>query len=123
MLTVFVNFTISQTRQASHSAVLKKGISPAIELINGLKFEVEFNPDKEILWFIGESNDLRMFITEYIPLSDPNGTGILIGRHYKLDNMYATIEYKVIKIVDNKVTGIWFRVAEKTVDLPPKKMI
>lgn len=120
MLIVVVSIAFSQPRQASHSAVLKTGVSPKIDLINGLKIEVDFSPDKETLWFTGEYNELKMFITEYIPLSDPVGTGIEIGKSYRLDNMYAWIEYKVLKIEGNKVISIWFRVAART-EVPPEK--
>lgn len=123
MLTAIFSIAFSQTRQASHSAVLKTGLSPKIELINGLKIEVDFSPDKEILWFTGESDELKMLITEYIPLSDPEGTGIEIGTTYRLDNMYSTIEYKVLKIEDNRVTRIWFRVSAKAMELPVKSWI
>ncbi|MEA1886584.1 MAG: hypothetical protein U9N72_05185 [Bacteroidota bacterium] len=123
MMTAIVSITFSQTRQASHSAAFKTGSVKIIDLINGLKIEVDFNPDKETLWFRGESNDLKMFITESIPLSDPNGSGIEIGKSYRLNNMYATIEYKVLKIEGNKVTRIWFRVAARTLELPEKNWI
>ncbi len=122
MVTVIAGSAFSQTRQASHSAALRTGVK-TIDLINGLKIKVDFSPDKETLWFTGESNDLKMFITEYIPLSDPDGTGIEIGTSYRLDNMYATIEYKVLKIEGNKVTRIWFRIAAKSTELPVKNWI
>ena len=122
MVTVIAGFAFSQTRQASHSAALRTGVK-TIDLINGLKIKVDFSPDKETLWFTGESNDLKMFITEYIPLTDPDGTGIEIGRSYRLDNMYVTIEYKVLKIEGNKVTRIWFRIAATSTELPVKNWI
>jgi len=122
MVAVIAGSAYSQTRQASHSAALRTGVK-TVDLINGLKIKVDFSPDKETLWFTGESNDLKMFITEYIPLSDPDGTGIEIGKSYRLDNMYATIEYKVLKIEGNKVTRIWFRIAARALELPEKNWI
>ncbi len=122
IVTIIAGSAFSQTRQASHSQALRTGVT-TVDLINGLRIKVEFSPDNERLWFTGESNDLRMFITEYIPLDDPNGTRIEIGKSYRLDNMYATIEYKVLKIEGNKVTRIWFRIAATTVELPEKNWI
>jgi hypothetical protein len=122
MVTVVAGSAFSQTRQASHSAALITGVK-TIDLINGLRIKVDFNPDQETLWFTGESNDLKMFITEYIPLSDPIGTGIEIGKSYQLENMFASIEYKVLKIKGNRVTRIWFRIAAKTLELPEKNWI
>lgn len=122
MVTVFTGGAFSQTRQASHSAALKTGVK-TIDLINGLKIKVDFSPENQTLWFTGESQDLKMFITEFIPLSDPNGTGIEVGKNYLLDNMYASIEYKILEIENNRVTRIWFRIAAKTLDLPQKNWI
>ncbi|MDZ7738951.1 MAG: hypothetical protein U5K32_07795 [Bacteroidales bacterium] len=113
---------LAQTRQASHSAALKTGIK-SIDLINGLKVKVDFSPEKETLWFTGESKDLKMFITEFIPLNNPSGTGIEPGKSYRLDNMFASIEYKILEIENNRVTRIWFRVAAKTLTLPEKNWI
>jgi hypothetical protein len=113
---------LSQTRQASHSAALKTGVK-TVDLINGLKIKVDFSPDKGTLWFTGESKDLKMFITEFIPLTDPLDTGIEIGKSYHLDNMYCSIEYKVLAIEDNKVTRIWFRIAATQLELPQKNWI
>jgi hypothetical protein len=123
MVTVIAGSAISQTKQASHSQALKTKSVITVDLINGLNFKVDFSPDEETLSFIGETNDLKMFITEYIPLSDPNGTGIEIGKSYTMDNMYVTIEYKILKIEDNKVTRTWFRIAVKSLDLPEKNWI
>ncbi|MBN1387477.1 MAG: hypothetical protein JW965_03470 [Bacteroidales bacterium] len=122
MVTVIAGSAFSQTRQASHSQALKTGVT-TIDLINGLKIKVDFSPDEGKLWFTGESKDLKMFITEYIPLSDPNGTGIEIGKSYMLDNMYASIEYKVLTIEGNKVTRIWFRIVARSLELPEKNWI
>ncbi|MEA1886191.1 MAG: hypothetical protein U9N72_03150 [Bacteroidota bacterium] len=122
MVTVFTGGAFSQARQASHSAALKTGVR-TIDLINGLKIKVDFSPEKQKLWFTGESKDLKMFITEFIPLADPDGTGIEIGKSYMLDNMFASIEYKILEIKSNRVTRIWFRIAAKTLDLPQKNWI
>lgn len=113
---------LSQTRQASHSAALKTGVK-TIDLINGLKIKVDFSPEKETLWFTGESKDLKMFITEFIPLTNPNETGIVIGQSYRLDNIYVSIEYKVLTIEANRVTRIWFRIAATSLELPEKNWI
>lgn len=113
---------LSQTRQASHSAALKTGVK-TVDLINGLKIKVDFSPDKGTLWFTGESKDLKMFITEFIPLTDPLETGIEIGKSYRLDNMYCSIEYKILTIENNKVTRIWFRIAATQLELPQKNWI
>ncbi len=113
---------LSQTRQASHSQALKTGVT-TVDLINGLKIKVEFEPEKGTLWFTGESKDLKMFITEFIPLTDPLETGIEIGKSYRLDNMYCSIEYKVLTIENNRVTRIWFRIAATQLELPQKNWI
>ncbi len=122
IIAFFSTGALAQTRQASHSAALKTGIK-TIELINGLSIKVDFSPEKETLWFTGESKDLKMFITEFIPLNNPSGTGIEQGKSYRLDNMFASIEYKVLEIENNRVTRIWFRVAAKTLTLPEKNWI
>lgn len=122
IMTLIAGCAYSQTRQASHSAALKTGVK-TIDLINGLKIKVDFNPEKGTLWFTGETEDLKMFITEFIPLSDPVETGIEIGRSYRLDNMYTSIEYKILAIESNRITRIWFRIAAKTEDLPQKNWI
>ncbi len=122
IVTIIASSAFSQTRQASHSAALKTGAT-TIDLINGLKIKVDFSPDRGTLWFTGETEDLKMFITEFIPLSDPTGTRIEIGKSYILDNMYATIEYKILTIESNRVTRIWFRVAAKTDSMPQKNWI
>ncbi|MBS0010338.1 MAG: hypothetical protein KFF49_02945 [Bacteroidales bacterium] len=122
MLTVITFSAFTQTRQASHSAALTSGVK-TIDLINGLKIKVDFSPDKGTLWFTGESKDLKMFITEFIPLSDPVETGIEIGQSYILDNLYVSIEYKILKIDNNRVSRIWFRIAAKDKDLPQKNWI
>lgn len=116
-VTAIVSTAFSQTGKASHSQALTTGVIQ-INLINKINIEVAFSSDEETLLFTGETNDLKMLITENIPLSDPEATGIEIGRSYTLDNMYATIEYKVLKIDYNRVTRIWFRVAAKTVEPP-----
>jgi len=121
-VTVVAGSVFSQTRQASHSQALRTGVT-TVDLINGLRIKVDFNPDEEKLWFTGESNDLKLLITEYIPLSDPIESGIEIGKSYHLDNLFATIEYKVLKIEGNRVTRIWFRIAAKTLELPAKNWI
>lgn len=122
IITFFSACALAQTRQASHSAALRTGIK-SIDLINGLKIKVNFSPDKETLWFTGESKDLKMFITEFIPLNNPSGTGIELGKSYRLDNMFASIEYKILEVENNRVTRIWFRVAAKTLTLPEKNWI
>jgi len=111
-----------QAKQASHSAALKTGVK-TIELINGLNLSVDFNPDKGTLWFLGNTGDSDMFITEFIPLTDPKGTKIEIGKAYKLDNIFVSIEYKILEIKDNKVTRIWFRVAVKSLEIPQRNWI
>jgi len=122
IVTFLIGNALSQTRQASHSQSLKTGVT-TVDLINGLKIKVDFNPEKGNLWFTGESKDLKMFITEFIPLTDPLDIGIEIGKSYRLDNMYVSIEYKVLTIKDNRVTRIWFRIAAIREDLPTKNWI
>ncbi|HDZ41182.1 MAG TPA: hypothetical protein ENH59_05835 [Bacteroidetes bacterium] len=122
IVTFFIGNALSQTRQASHSAALKTGVK-TVDLINGLKIKVDFSPEKGTLWFTGESKDLKMFITEFIPLTDPIETGIEIGKSYHLDNMYVSIEYKVLTIENNRVTRIWFRIAAAQLELPQKNWI
>jgi hypothetical protein len=107
----------SQTRQASHSSSLIKG-AKTINLINGLNITVEFNPEKETLWITGKTARSDLFITEYIPLGNPMETGIETGKSYRLDNLYANIEYKILEIKDNRITRIWFRIAA-TSEKPP----
>jgi len=102
--------TQAQTKQASHSAALIKGIR-TVNLINGLDISVDFNPEKETLWITGRTTKIDLIITEYIPLKDPEGSKIEIGKSYKLDNIFASVEYKILEIKDNRVTRIWFRVA------------
>lgn len=114
--------TFAQVQQASHSAALKTGVK-TVDLINGLKITVDFNSDRGALWFTGNTEDSKMIITEFIPLSDPIGIKIEIGKSYILDNLFATIEYKVLEIQENKVTRIWFRIAAKTLELPQKNWI
>jgi hypothetical protein len=124
-LPVLLMITISlygQAKQASHSAALKTGVK-TVELINGLNLTIDFNPDKGTLWFLGNTGDSDMFITEFIPLSDPIGTKIEIGKAYRLDNLFVSIEYKVLEIKDNKVTRIWFRVAVKSLEIPQRNWI
>ena len=112
----------AQTKQASNSAALTKG-KKTIDLINGLKIEIDFNSDRETLWITGNTEQSPLFITEYIPLDNPDGTGIKIGQSYKLDNMFVSIEYKVLEIVDNRVTRIWFRVAALQLKIPEESWI
>jgi hypothetical protein len=113
-----INFSLSsQTKQASHSAALIKGVR-TVNLINGLNISVDFNPEKETLWITGGTDKIELFITEFIPLSDPKGIKIEIGKSYSLDNLFAKIEYKILKIEDNKVTRIWFRVVATSTSLP-----
>lgn len=85
--------------------------------------EVDFNPDREFLWVTGNTDKSPLFITEYIPLDDPEGTGIEIGKSYKLDNLFVSIEYKILTIENNKVTRIWFRVAALQLKLPEESWI
>ncbi|MDT8402033.1 MAG: hypothetical protein RQ743_10085 [Bacteroidales bacterium] len=122
VVTFFIGDAFSQTRQASHSQALKTGVT-TVDLINGLKIKVDFSPEKGTLWFTGESKDLKMFITEFIPLTDPIEIGIKIGKSYRLDNMYCSIEYKVLTIENNRVTRIWFRIAATQLELPQKNWI
>jgi hypothetical protein len=117
VLALPVSAVQSQTRQASHSSSLIKG-AKTINLINGLNITVEFNPDKETLWITGKTAKSDLFITEYIPLGNPGGTGIETGKSYRLDNLYANIEYKILEIKDNRITRIWFRIAA-TSEKPP----
>ncbi len=122
IVTFFIGNALSQTRQASHSQSLKTGVT-TVDLINGLKIKVDFSPEKGALWFTGESKNLKMFITEFIPLADPLDIGIEIGKSYRLDNMYVSIEYKVLTIENNRVTRIWFRIAATLLELPQQNMI
>lgn len=112
----------AQTKQASNSAALTKG-KKTVDLINGLKIEIDFNSERETLWITGNTDKTPLFITEYIPLKNPKGTGIKIGQSYKLDNMFVSIEYKVLEIVDNRVTRIWFRVAALQLKIPEESWI
>ncbi|GEM_PF-1153325 len=122
ILTLTGVFAFGQTKQASNSAALRKG-KKTIDLINGLKVEIDFNSDRETLWITGNTEQTPLFITEYIPLDNPDGTGIKIGQSYKLDNMYVSIEYKVLEIIDNRVTRIWFRVAALQLNIPEESWI
>lgn len=122
IITIISGTALAQTRQASHSTALKTG-KKSIDLINGLIIKVDFNPEKESLWFEGGTNDLQMFITEFIPLNNPSGTGIEPGKSYRLDNLFVSIEYKILEIENNHVKRIWFRVAAKTLTLPEKNWI
>ncbi|MEZ5000721.1 MAG: hypothetical protein R2744_12320 [Bacteroidales bacterium] len=112
----------SQTKQASHSASLIKG-ARTVNLLNGLNITVEFNPEKETLWITGSTAKAELFITEFIPLKDPQGTKIEIGKSYKLDNLFASVEYKILEIKGNRVTRIWFRVAATSLNLPDESWI
>ena len=122
LLTLTVLIASGQTKQASNSAALTKG-KKTIDLINGLKIEIDFNSERETLWITGNTENIPLFITEYIPLDNPNGTGINIGQSYKLDNMFVSIEYKVLEIVDNRVVRIWFRVAALQLKIPEESWI
>lgn len=115
-------FSYGQTKQASNSAALTKG-KKTIDLINGLKIEIDFNPERETLWITGNTERTPLFITEYIPLDNPDGTGIKVGQSYKLDNMFVSVEYKVLEIKDNRVTRIWFRVAALQLKIPEESWI
>ncbi len=112
----------AQTRQASNSAALTQG-KKTVDLINGLKIEVDFNKEREFLFFTGNTDKSPLFITEYIPLDNPNEIGIEIGKSYKLDNLFVSIEYKILEIKDNKVTRIWFRIAALQLKLPEESWI
>jgi hypothetical protein len=115
-------FSYGQTKQASNSAALTKG-KKTIDLINGLKIEIDFNSERETLWITGNTDRTPLFITEYIPLDNPKETGIKIGQSYKLDNMFVSIEYKILEIKDNRVTRIWFRVAALQLKIPEESWI
>ncbi|HCC71456.1 MAG TPA: hypothetical protein DEQ09_09960 [Bacteroidales bacterium] len=119
---IFTTSAFSQTRQVSHSSALRTGVK-TIDLINGLRIKVDFNPEKGTLWFTGETDNLKMFITEFIPLSDPEETGIRIGESYRLDNVYVNIEYKILSVENNRVGRIWFRIAATNIQLPQKPML
>ena len=121
---ILLIFSVSngQTKQASHSASLIKG-ARTVNLINGLNITVEFNPDKETLWITGSTTKAELFITEFIPLKDPQGTKIEIGKSYKLDNLFASVEYKILEIKGNRVTRIWFRIAATSLSLPDESWI
>ncbi len=122
LITLTGLFTYGQTKQASNSAALTKG-KKTIDLINGLKIEIDFNSERETLWITGNTERTPLFITEYIPLDDPKGTGIKIGQSYKLDNMFVSIEYKILEIKDNRVTRIWYRVAALQLKIPEESWI
>ena len=122
LLTITGLIALSQTKQASYSAALTQGKRP-VELINGLTMELDFNPERETLWITGNTAKSPLFISEYIPLKDPEGTGIEIGKSYRLDNLFVSVEYKVLEIKDNKVTRIWFRFAALQLKLPEESWI
>ena len=122
LLLTFLITVTGQTKQASNSSALTKGIK-TINLINGLDISIEFNPDKETLWITGNTSKTKLFVTEFIPLTNPEGTRIEIGKSYILDNMFVYIEYKVLEITDNRVIRIWYRVAAKTLNLPEESWI
>lgn len=120
---LFISLSLSaQTKQASHSASLIKGIR-TINLINGLNISIEFNPEKETLWITGSTDKIDLFITEFIPLKDPEGTRLEIGKSYTLNNLFASVEYKILEIKDNRVTRIWFRVAATSTKPPDESWI
>ena len=108
--------------KVSESAALTRGIK-TIPLINEFRITIDFNPDTEFLWITGEVSRDKMIISESIPLKDPIGTKIEIGKSYMLDNFFVGIEYKILGIKDNKVVRIWYRVVAKTLDPPEKSWI
>jgi len=112
----------AQTKQASHSAALIRGVR-TVNLINGLSISIEFNPEKETLWITGRTAKIDLIITEYIPLKNPDGSSIEIGKSYRLDNIFANVEYKILEIKDNRVTRIWFRVAATSTKPPDEGWI
>lgn len=116
--------TSGQTKQASKSAVLRNG-KHSVELINGLNIILDFriNEERQYLWVEGSTKNSPLFITEYIPLTNPEAIGIEIGKSYKLDNLFASIEYKILEIEDNKVTRIWYRVVALSEKLPEEAWI
>ena len=122
ILLALIITAVGQTKQASNSAALSKGIK-TIKLINGLDIVIDFNPENETLWITGNTNKTDLFITEFIPLKKPIETKIEIGKSYILDNLFVHIEYKVLEITDNKVIRIWYRVAAKTLELPEESWI
>jgi len=124
--TLALAFTLAaaqaQTKQASQSASLTKGIK-TVDLINDLQITIDFNSDAENLWITGATRNNKLFITEFIPLKDPAGTNIAIGHSYLLENPFVSIEYKVLEIKDNRVVKIWYRVAVKMLKLPEESWI
>lgn len=122
ILTITSLTSFAQTKQASNSAALTKG-KKTIDLINGLKMEIDFNPERETLWITGNTAKTPLFITEYIPLSNPEGTGLEVGKSYKLDNLFVSVEFKILDITDNKVTRIWYRIAALQTKLPEESWI
>lgn len=123
IIMVLASLTMNaQTRQASHSAALIKGVR-TVKLINGLDISIEFNPEKETLWITGRTAKIDLIITEYIPLKNPEGTKMEIGKSYKLDNIFASVEYKILEIKDNRITRIWFRVAATSTTPPDESWI
>ncbi|HUS86984.1 MAG TPA: hypothetical protein VMW76_07080 [Bacteroidales bacterium] len=123
---IILTFTLAvsqaQTKQASQSASLIRGIK-TVDLVNDLQIKIDFNPDTENLWITGSTRNNALFITEFIPLKDPIGTNIVIGHSYLLENPFASIEYKVLEIKDNRVVKIWYRVAVKMLKLPEESWI
>ncbi|MEE4116256.1 MAG: hypothetical protein V2I37_08805 [Marinilabiliaceae bacterium] len=121
---ITVAISLGQTKQASKSAVLRNG-KHSVELINGLNIVLDFriNDDMQYLWVEGSTKNNPLFITEYIPLTNPEAIGIEIGKSYKLDNLFASIEYKILEIEDNKVTRIWYRVVALSDKLPEEAWI
>ena len=73
--------------------------------------------------FIGYTKNNPLFIFEYIPLDNPEGIGIEKGKSYKLDNLFASLEYRILEIKDNKVTRIWYRVVALKLKLPEEPWI
>lgn len=117
-----------QTKQASQSAALRPSatnpeMKRTVDLINGLQVMVTFDIEGEHIWFNGSTKNNPSFITEFIPLDDPDGSNIEKGKSYILDNLYVTMEYKILEITNNRVTRIWYRVAAKTTDLPQQPWI
>ena len=78
---ITVASSLGQTKQASKSAVLRNG-KHSVELINGLNIVLDFriNDDMQYLWVEGSTKNNPLFITEYIPLTNPEAIGIEIGK-------------------------------------------
>ncbi len=112
-----------QTKQLSHSAALRLAGKNTVDLFNGLRITVEFDTAKQNIHLTGEALGNKMIIREYMPLDNPEGQRLEIGKSYNFDNLYASIEIKILEITDNKVIRIWYRIAAKTDELPKKGWI